>query len=49
MVFAIQIVILAVIEKDFNHGLPSLVPKMMKMHYHLKCRYFTDNYGDIKL
>ena len=49
MVLAIQIVTLAINEKDFNHGLPSLGPKMMKIHYHLKCRYFTDNYGDIKL
>ena len=48
MVFAIQIVPLAVNEQDFNHGLQSLSLKMMKIHYHLKCRYFTDNNGDIK-
>ena len=48
MVFAIQIVPLAVNEQDFNHGLPSLSLKMKKIHYHLKCRYFTDNNGDIK-
>ena len=49
MVFAIQNVPLAVIEQEFNHGSPSLSQQMMKIHYHLKCRYFTDNIGDIKL
>ena len=49
MVFEIQIVPLAVNEQDLNHGLPSLRLKMMKIHYHLKCSYFTDNNGDIKL
>ena len=49
MVFAIQILPLAVNEQDFNHGLPLLGLRMMGIYYHLECRYFTDNNGDIKL
>ena len=49
MVFAIEIVPLAVNEQDFNNVSPKLSLKMMKIHYHLKCRYFTANNGDIKL
>ena len=49
MVLAIQIVTLAINEQDLNDGLPSLSLKMMKIHYHLIYRYFTDNNGDIKL
>ena len=49
MAFAIQIVPLPGNEQDFNNGLPSLSLKMMKIHYHLKFRYFTDNNDDLKL
>ena len=49
MEFAIQIVPLAVNEQDFNIGLQSLFLKMLKIHYHLKCRYFIDNNFDINL
>ena len=47
IVFAFEMAHLDDNERHFKLGLPTFNQLKMLIHYHLKCRHFDDNTGDI--